>query len=248
MSHRENSLTPWITTDAEREKRKAATAEAQKYPLPPDYPKVFLNPALYDVAEREGYDMRFYVKQEPIPVVIEHKLPTSAEMRAETERKIAAMMRAETERKIAANERLGATHNIDYGPTEARIMAHGSIEPPDHLRYAKMQPSDKPRWPCRGEGSVTGRTVKLCDDSIVTMVYPGEYSLDHGETWFTFDGRPVKREFGMTDDLIMICERGAEAQAENADTVPQFNVMPNEVEPIRKYMAKHHPDTRYLFG
>ena len=36
------------------------------------YPSaVFLPPALYDAAEREGYDMRYHVKQQPIPLIKE---------------------------------------------------------------------------------------------------------------------------------------------------------------------------------
>jgi hypothetical protein len=39
-------------------------------PLPAEYPRVFLPPALYDRATREGVDMRFYIKQQPIPKLL----------------------------------------------------------------------------------------------------------------------------------------------------------------------------------
>lgn len=42
--------------------------------------------------------------------IIDHKLPTSEEMRAEVQR------------KLDAGERLGANHVAEYGPIEARIM------------------------------------------------------------------------------------------------------------------------------
>lgn len=47
-------------------------------------------------------------------------------------------MRAEVKRKLDAGERLGATHTVLRGP-------------PDTLTIAKLKPSDKPRWPCRGD-------------------------------------------------------------------------------------------------
>lgn len=70
MSHRDKSLTPWITNDpdAAREKRKAATARAQQYPLSPNYQPVPLPPSVYDAAERDGYDMRYFMKQQLIPL------------------------------------------------------------------------------------------------------------------------------------------------------------------------------------
>ena len=46
----------------------AKDTEARKqYPLPSDYQPVVLPPSLYDAAERQGYDMRWYAKSRLIP-------------------------------------------------------------------------------------------------------------------------------------------------------------------------------------
>ena len=55
---------------------------------------------------------------------IKHDLPTSEQMRAEMKR------------KLEAGERLGASHNGP--PLPPGMVIAGSIEPPDHLRYAAM--------------------------------------------------------------------------------------------------------------
>ena len=92
MSHREKSLTPWITNETHGEK-----------------------------------------------LVIEHKMPTSEQMRAEIKR------------KIDAGEPLGASHMTEI---KGRVFANGSVRvrpPPFDSEYAKLSPSNKPRWPCRGD-------------------------------------------------------------------------------------------------
>jgi hypothetical protein len=57
-------------------------------------------------------------------IVIEHKLPTSAQMRAAFKA------------SIARGEMPGAFHNGP--PLPPGTVIAGSIEPPDHLRYAMM--------------------------------------------------------------------------------------------------------------
>lgn len=129
---------------------------------------VFLTKHQYEAAADAGLDMNNYVIQKPIPLApdamfIEHKMPSSAEMRAEIDR------------KIAAGEPLGASHVQEfplghfvvvgsiskfpeYAPIEARVLAHmGSADDPyAALAAAYYKPSDKPKWPCRGL-SPTGR-------------------------------------------------------------------------------------------
>lgn len=82
------------------------------------FPCTFIPPNLYDDAERDGYNMRDYVKQRMLPLtpgpgvfVIEHPMPTSEQMRDAIKR------------DLAAGRPLGASH---------------VPEPPDHLRYAGM--------------------------------------------------------------------------------------------------------------
>lgn len=66
-------------------------------------------------------------------VVIEHKMPTNAERRAEIDR------------KIAAGEPLGASHvSIIKGGVFVNGSLNGGVE------YSKIAPSSAPRWPCRG--------------------------------------------------------------------------------------------------
>lgn len=52
MTHRENSLTPWITNKT----------HGAKYPAP-----LILSPSVYAAAERAGFDMRYYVSNKPMP-------------------------------------------------------------------------------------------------------------------------------------------------------------------------------------
>jgi hypothetical protein len=47
MTHREKSLTPWI--------------------LPDGFVPTFLSPSVYDAAAAQGCDMKWFVRQEPIP-------------------------------------------------------------------------------------------------------------------------------------------------------------------------------------
>jgi hypothetical protein len=137
---------------------------------------VFLTPSQYAAAERAGADMRPYVINKPMPIspgtvfTIEHKLPSSAEMRAAIQR------------QIDNGEPLGASHvmefplghafvngsiekdnpymAIDFGKTEARVIAHMiSGEPGVHvtnvahpettttvISKSPFAPSDKPSW------------------------------------------------------------------------------------------------------
>jgi hypothetical protein len=64
-----------------------------------------------------------------VPFTIEHKLPTSEEMRAELKR------------KIDAGEPLGASHVARLG---APVYVNGSIAKPPE--YSKFSPSDQARW------------------------------------------------------------------------------------------------------
>lgn len=64
----------------------------------PGQPPVYLPPSLYDAALARGIDMTGFEKQEQI-LIIDHPMPSSAEMRAELAR------------KVSAGERLGAFHN-----------------------------------------------------------------------------------------------------------------------------------------
>lgn len=58
----------------------------------------FVSPVLYAAAEQAGYDMRWYVVTKPMPTlpgnhgryVVEHKMRSSAEMRAATQAQLAA--------------------------------------------------------------------------------------------------------------------------------------------------------------
>lgn len=48
--------------------------------------------------------------------------------------------------------------------------------------------------------------------------------------------------------LWRICQAGAEAQRKDPNIVPQFCILPSEIDKVRGYMAKHYPETRYLLA
>jgi hypothetical protein len=100
------------------------------------FPCVRLPRSLYERAVAEGHDMKNYVVQEMMPPTsacvqydgalyrIEHRMPTSKQMRDAT------MAR------LNAGLPLGASHNATI---KSEVFVNGSIEPPDHLRYAAMK-------------------------------------------------------------------------------------------------------------
>lgn len=93
MTHRDKSLTPWITPNG---------ADLRQ--------KTILPPSVYDAATAQGCDMQWFVRQE---LIIEHKLPTGAEMRAEIKR------------RIEAGEPLGTSHV----PTiKGDVFTNGSVK------------------------------------------------------------------------------------------------------------------------
>lgn len=128
MTHRENSLTPhlgpahpdvtpnvwdevagrWSDDDPQTDREKHDFCLRRTGAC-----ATFLPPAMYDRAAALDCDMRWFVKQQPIPttITIEHKLPTSAQMRDRVKA------------DFDAGRPLGANH---------------VSEPPDHLRYAAM--------------------------------------------------------------------------------------------------------------
>jgi hypothetical protein len=176
MSHREKSLTPWITNETHGD---LPPAHFDGTRWSDDDPKTdrekhefcrrrtgvcatFLSPSLYAKAESLGYDMRNFVINKSIPVVlspgevsldngktwyqaphgatftVEHKMPTNEERRAELQR------------KLDNGELLGASHNMDFkGP----VYGNGSFINPDGSEYkrgplevSKLAPSHAVRW------------------------------------------------------------------------------------------------------
>lgn len=119
MSHREQGLHPWITNETcgdspVTDAQKHAWCQRRGYPH-----AVFLAPRLYADAEANGYDMRWYVINKPIPTTghgevftITHEQPTRAQ-------KV-----AEINRRIAAGEPLGASHVPTIKPG---VYANGSL-------------------------------------------------------------------------------------------------------------------------
>ena len=149
MSHREKSLTPWITAHG--------------------IEKVVLPQSVYDAAVAQDCDMRYFIRQEMLPTdyevshgqihIIEHTMPSSAQRRE--------MIKA----TLDAGLPLGASHAPEF---KSDVFINGSLngdqpyapvrndvvtdkpapEPMTNTAaqgYAKLEPSYKPRWPCRGD-------------------------------------------------------------------------------------------------
>lgn len=66
MSHRENSLTPWITSDPDLKKDNECMRRT-------GFPCVRVSPSLYDAGVAAGIDMNGYVKQRPLPTNTLHQ-------------------------------------------------------------------------------------------------------------------------------------------------------------------------------
>lgn len=177
MSHREKSLTPWIKNNPGARPAKYAdftveqiNAEAQRPDISDEdkhaiclirtgHPCTPLPPKMYDDAVRQGCDMANFVKNKPMPTdpggrnlhgvyAMEHKMPTSEQMRAEMQR------------KIDAGEPLGTWHVPDK---MVAVVANGSV-----TGYSKHGPSDKPRWmDCPGalNGAMPKPAMCECGDA-----------------------------------------------------------------------------------
>jgi len=96
-------------------------------PLPEGYPKLFVHQSEWTAFEAAGYDMRFFELIKPI--TIDHQMPSSAEMRAETRR------------RIDTGEPLGAFHNA--APLPPGTVVAGSLMKPDGYANNKWPPQRK---------------------------------------------------------------------------------------------------------
>lgn len=63
----------------EDQEREVTDDEKHEWCRKRGYPSaVFLPPSLFDAAEKSGYDMRWYVKQQKIPAIVDEKSERSA--------------------------------------------------------------------------------------------------------------------------------------------------------------------------
>jgi hypothetical protein len=125
MSHRENSLMPWITDASVREAKHADCVKRTGHHC------IILSPYLYRAAEEAGLDMRDYVMAFLMPthgevLTIDHPMPTSAQMRDAVRD------------KLAKGEPLGASHVPEIKPG---VYANGSS-----IECSPFAPSTKARW------------------------------------------------------------------------------------------------------
>lgn len=150
MSHRENSLMPWITDASVREAKNTDCIKRTGYPC------TILPPRMYVLAEEAGHDMRDYVKAFLMPghgevLTIDHPMPTSAQMRDAIRD------------KVAKGEPLGASHVPEIKPD---VYARGSIV------GNPFAPSAKARWDCRGNPPRKQITERTCHGKEVACL-PG---------------------------------------------------------------------------